>query len=756
MKQISVIKRDGNKELFDFDKINIILKSACKKFENTSPEEIVKHSQIQFSDGMETYKIHDILIHSAAELISEDIPEYQYVAAHLLMYKLRKEVYGSQSPKSIVEQLYDNKNLYHDSLFTEYDVDDYEFFNNHIVHERDYNFNYLGLRTYIDKQCLQNRGYKTNKQKRYRETPQITYMIMFMYGFANIQDKQLRRELIIKAYDFLSLEYLSFPTPLMIGCRTKSPQNSSCAKIKIGDSLPSICASVTAITKYIAAKAGLGVNVGSIRPALSPVRNGESLAAGLIPYIRLVQAAVKSTSQQGVRSGSATLFCPIWHLEIEDYIVLKNNRGTEFNRARHLDYAVSWNNYLLNRAINKQPITLFSPQLTDLYDSFFSKDARKFIELYEHYEKCDDIPKKVVDGYELLVKWVNERFETRRNYFFHAQNVNYHTPFLDQIEQSNLCMEIAIPNHHFESEYNDELGEISLCTLSGINVGKNDILEKMPDLMYILVKLLNELLIKQQYASDYARRNTEKYNPLGIGVINYAYFLAKNYEQYGSKGGLKLTHELFESMYYNALKASVECAKDYGKCSAFDKTIYAQGKTLLDTYNKNVDELGNFELLQDWDSLKKEISIHGLRNATLLAQFPSETSAKITGSTFGVEPVRNVMYKRKDQDTNEKFIAPESKKLKYWYDLPFSTKDFTSRYIKNIAIMQKFICQAISANTYYDPTLYDDGKVPITDVINDIFEASYYGVKTLYYSNLRDVAGDSVHGKEETCDGCVV
>ena len=750
---MKVQKRNGTFEELDYEKIHTVVKNACEGLSGVSYSDIVLNAKIQFADKIKTEKIHELIINSAAELISEDHTNYQYVAARLLNYQIRKQVFGSEHPHTLKKQIDDYKHFYHDDVY-KYNDEELEYLNNKIDHSRDNQFAYIGLRTYIDKYCLQDRAYKVKKSKRYIESPQLSYMILAMYAFSDIEDRKERLEQVVELYDVLSLNEISLPTPVMAGCRTKRPQNSSCVKVDVGDSLDGIFSANHVIAKYIAAKAGLGINIGKIRAANAPVRNGEAVASGIVPYIRCLQTTVKSTTQSGVRGGSATLFLPIWHHDVEDFLVMKNNRGTEFNRARHLDYAVSWNNYLLNRAIKKQEITLFSPhEVPDLYNAFFSKNKDDFIKLYEKYEKQDGLMKRKIDGYELLSKWIIERFETSRIYYLNVDNANQQSPFLKQIEQSNLCMEILIPNAPFESVSGDDNGEIALCTLAGINLGIPKIKSKIPKLMKILVNLLNHLLIKQDYESEYARKNTQKYNPLGIGVINYAYFLAKNYEKYGSEGGLELTHEIFESMYYHGLKSSVEFAKKYGKCTGFEDSIYFQGKTLLDTYNKNVDSLVDYEYKQDWDTLKKDIKEYGLRNITLLAQFPAETSAKISNATFGVEPIRSIVISRKDQDTVENYVVPEANKLKNWYDNPFA-RDFTKRYIKNIAVMQKYMCQSISANTYYDPTKYENEQVPISEVIYDVLYATKYGLKTLYYSNIRDVAGEAV--TDESCESCVV
>ncbi|MBP5790245.1 MAG: ribonucleoside-diphosphate reductase subunit alpha [Neisseriaceae bacterium] len=747
--QLKVTKRDGRLEPIDLDKIHKVISWAAEGLDNVSVSQVELKTHIQFYNGIRTADIHETIIKAAADLISEEVPDYQYLAARLNIFHLRKIAFGGFEPphllahtqKLVAEKRYDK------ALLLDYSEDEFNELNQYIRHERDMDFSYAAVKQLEGKYLVQDRV-----THQVFESPQFLYMLVAMCLFSKYPQNQ-RISLIKRFYDAVSLFKISLPTPIMSGVRTPSRQFSSCVLIECDDSLDSINATTSSIVKYVSQRAGIGINAGRIRALGSPIRGGEAQHTGCIPFFKMFQAAVKSCSQGGVRGGAATLFYPLWHLEVESLLVLRNNRGVEENRVRHLDYGVQINKTLYQRLIKSQNITLFSPaDVPDLYEAFFA-DQEKFAVLYEQYENNPNIRKRSIPAVDLFSLMMQERASTGRIYIQNVDHCNTHSPFIPEIapvRQSNLCLEIALPTKPL-SDINDENGEIALCTLSAINLGALDNLDELENLTDLTVRALDALLDYQDYPIKAAKIATMKRRALGIGVINYAYYLAKNGKRYSDGSALSLTHQTFEALQYYLLKASNALAREQGACPNFGDTRYAQGILPIDTYKKDLDAICNEPLHYDWEALRADIKQYGLRNSTLTALMPSETSSQISNATNGIEPPRGLVSVKQSKDGILKQVVPEIERLRHNYELLWQIPD-NEGYLKLVGIMQKFVDQAISANTNYDPKRFEGGKVPMKILLKDLLTAYKYGLKTLYYQNTRDGADDSQADLEE--DGC--
>ncbi|MDR9498056.1 MAG: class 1a ribonucleoside-diphosphate reductase subunit alpha [Hydrogenovibrio sp.] len=748
---MNVTKRHGKTEPLDLEKIHRVISWAAEGLENVSVSEVELRSHIQFYDGMKTADIHETIIKSAADLISENSPDYQHLAARLAIFHLRKKAFGRFSPPELFEHV--NKmvraKLYDPELLEAYSKIEFEELNDYIDHNRDMNFSYAAVKQLEGKYLVQNRV--TGK---IYESPQFIYMLIPMALFSHYPNEgapgTTRLDTIKRFYDAVSQFKLSLPTPIMSGVRTPTRQFSSCVLIECGDSLDSINATSSSIVKYVSQRAGIGVNVGRIRAQGSEIRGGEAYHTGMIPFIKHFQTAVKSCSQGGVRGGAATLFFPIWHLEVESLVVLKNNRGVEENRARHLDYGVQINKLMYQRMIEGGTISLFSPSdVPGLYDAFF-EDQEEFERLYKIYEADDSIRKKTLKAIDLFTQIAQERAQTGRIYVQNVDHSNTHSSFDPKqapIHQSNLCLEITLPTHSLET-LDDPDGEIALCTLSAFNLGALDNLDELEDLSDLIVRALDSLLDYQDYPVEAARRASMGRRTLGVGVTNLAYYLAKNHTKYSDGSANGLVHRTFEAIQYYLLKASVNLAKDHGACELFDQTKYAQGILPIDTYKNELDDVCQEPLHLDWETLRSEIQTHGLRNSTMTALMPCETSSQITNSTNGIEPPRGYVSVKASKDGILKQVVPGFKEHKDDYELLWQIPD-NKGYLQLVGIMQKFVDQAISANTNYDPAKFEDGRVPIKLILQDLLYAYKMGLKTLYYHNTRDGASD---GNDD--DGC--
>ncbi len=742
-------KRDGRKEPINLDKIHRVIDWASQGLNNVSVSQVELRSHIQFYDGIRTDDIHETIIKSAADLISEETPDYQYLAARLSIFHLRKIAYGQFEPPHLFDHVTNLTALgkYDQHLLQDYSREEFDLLNSTIDHWRDMNFSYAAVKQLEGKYLVQNRV-----TKKIYESPQFLYMLVAMCLFAKYKG-EVRLEYIKRFYDAVSTFKISLPTPIMSGVRTPTRQFSSCVLIECGDSLDSINATTSAIVKYVSQRAGIGVNAGRIRALGSEIRGGEAQHTGCLPFYKLFQSAVKSCSQGGVRGGAATLFYPIWHLEVESLLVLKNNRGVEENRVRHLDYGVQLNRLMYQRLINGQHITLFSPHDTPgLYDAFFA-DQDEFERLYTQYEADASIRKRSLPAVDLFSLMMQERAGTGRIYIQNVDHCNTHSPFdpsVAPVRQSNLCMEIALPTNAL-NDINDTEGEIALCTLSAFNLGALESLDELEGLADLVVRALDALLEYQDYPVKAALNATDKRRSLGVGVINYAYYLAKNGTNYTSDAALGLTHRTFEAIQYYLLKASVQLAREFGPCGAFNQTTYAKGILPIDTYKSDLDAVCSEPLLLDWESLRKEIQQDGLRNSTLTALMPSETSSQIANATNGIEPPRGLVSVKQSKDGILRQVVPEIDRLRDQYQLLWKMPN-NEGYLKLVGIMQKFVDQSISANTNYDPTRFEGGRVPMKQLLKDLLQVYKLGIKTLYYHNTRDGATEG--GTEAEDDGC--
>ena len=751
---ILVQKRDGRLEKIDLDKIHRVIEWAAEGLDNVSVSQVEISSHIQFYDKITTKSIHETIIKSAADLISAATPDYQYLAARLAIFHLRKIAFGQFEPPHLFDHVtkLTQEGRYDAHILQDFSKEEFDTLNNYIDHNRDLSFAYAAVKQMEGKYLVQDRV-----TKQVFESPQFLYMLVGMCLFASYDkqyDKAARLDYIKRFYDTTSTFKISLPTPIMSGVRTPSRQFSSCVLIECDDSLDSINATTSAIVRYVSQRAGIGVNAGRIRALGSPIRGGEAQHTGCIPFYKLFQTAVKCCSQGGVRGGAATLFYPIWHLEVENLLVLKNNRGVEDNRVRHMDYGVQINKTIYQRLIKNQNVTLFSPSdVPGLYDAFFA-DQAEFERLYEQYEQDASIRKRSVPAQELFSLMMQERASTGRIYVQNVDHCNTHSPFdpsVAPIRQSNLCMEIALPTQPLDN-INDESGEIALCTLSGINLGEINQLEDIKEPAELIVRALDALLDYQDYPVIAAKNGSMKRRTLGIGVINYAYYLAKNGTKYSDPTALGLTHRTFEALQYYLLVASNKLAKEQGACPAFGDTTYSQGILPIDTYKADIDAICNEPLQLDWEALRHDIKTHGLRNSTLTALMPSETSSQIANATNGIEPPRGLVSVKASKDGILKQVVPEIDKLKDQYELLWQMPN-NKGYLSLVAIMQKFIDQSISTNTNYDPTKFEDSRVPMKVMIQDLLMAYKLGVKTLYYHNTRDGANDAQDDLENGCAG---
>ena len=748
--KIQVTKRNGRLEPIDLDKIHKVIAWAADGLDNVSVSQVELKSHIQFYEGIKTRDIHETIIKSAADLISEDTPDYQYLAARLAIFHLRKIAYNKFTPPHLFDhvQKLTDAGKYDAHILADYSRAEFDELEAYLDHWRDMNLAYAAVEQMAGKYLVQDRVSKT-----VFESPQFLYMLVGMCLFASY-DKSERLDYVKRFYDATSEFKISLPTPIMSGVRTPSRQFSSCVLIECGDNLDSINATTSAIVRYVSQRAGIGINAGRIRALGSPIRGGEAQHTGCIPFYKLFQTAVKCCSQGGVRGGAATLFYPLWHLEVESLLVLKNNRGVEDNRVRHMDYGVQLNKTMYTRLIKGQDISLFSPSdVPGLYDAFF-EDQDKFEELYTKYEQDKSIRSRQIPATELFSLMMQERASTGRIYIQNVDHCNTHSPFdptVAPIRQSNLCMEIALPTKPLDN-INDEAGEIALCTLSAVNLGKVEHVSDIEEPAELIVRALDALLDYQDYPVKAAENGSMRRRTLGVGVINYAYYLAKNGVRYSDDSALSLTHQTFEALQFYLLKASNKLAKEQGACPAFNETTYSQGILPIDTYKKDLDQICQEPLHLDWETLRTEITTHGLRNSTLTALMPSETSSQIANATNGIEPPRGLVSIKASKDGILKQVVPEIERLRGQYELLWQMPN-NDGYIKLVAIMQKFVDQSISANTNYDPVRYAGGRVPMKILLKDLLNAYKLGVKTLYYHNTRDGANDAQADMEDDCAG---
>ena len=734
-KEILVQKRNGRgKEPLNIEKIHEMVEYACEDIAGVSSSQVEMSSGLQFYDGISTDEIQQILVKSASDLISLDNPNYQYVAARLLLFSLRKQIFHRMwdHPK-----LYDHTKkgidigVYDEKILEWYDKKDFDRMEGWLDHNRDYDFTYAGLRQVIDKYLVQDRS--TGEMF---ETPQFMYMLISATIFAQYP-KNKRMSYVKKYYDAISKFKINIPTPVMAGVRTPIRQYASCVLVDVDDTLPSIFSSDMAIGNYVAQRAGIGINAGRIRGINSRIRGGEVQHTGVIPFLKKFEATVKCCTQNGVRGGSATVHFPIWHKEIEDIIVLKNNKGTEDNRVRKLDYSIQLSKLFYERFIEDEEITLFSPhEVPELYEAWGTPE---FDELYKIAERKTSVTKKKVSAQTLFFDLLKERAETGRIYIMNIDHCNTHSSFKDRVTMSNLCQEITLPTDPIQ--HIDGTGEIALCILSAINVGTIREVEELGPLCDLAVRALDEIIDHQKYPVKAAEVSTKARRSLGIGYIGLAHYLAKNKVQYSDKEALKLVDELTEAFQFYLLKASNTLAEEKGKCEYFDRTKYSDGILPIDTYKKEVDELVKTKFNYDWEWLRSKIKKHGLRHSTLSAQMPSESSSVVSNATNGIEPPRDYLSVKKSKKGTLKQIVPQYATLKNNYTLLWDMAG-NEGYINIVAVMQKYFDQAISGNWSYNPENYEDNQVPVSVMAQDLLSTYKYGWKTSYYQNTYDAKKD--------------
>ena len=732
-----VQKRDGRVESLDLDKMHLMVEEACDGLSNVSASQVEMTSGIQFYDGITTAEIQEILIKSASDLIDLDHPNYQFVAARLLLFSLRKQLYGGRREMpSLIDHItklaYDDH--YDRDIFTKYSQEEIEKVETFIDHDRDFLFTYAGLRQVVDKYLVQDRSVG-----KVHETPQFMYMMIALTIFREYP-KETRLSYVRRYYDAISKHRLNIPTPIMAGVRTPLRQFASCVLVDVDDTLDSIFSSDMAIGRYVAQRAGIGINAGRIRGINSKIRGGEVQHTGVVPFLKKFESTVRCCTQNGIRGGSATVHFPIWHQEIQDIIVLKNNKGTEDNRVRKLDYSIQISKIFYERFIANGEISLFSPHdVPGLYDAFGTDG---FDDLYVSFERDESVPRKSIKAQELILDILKERAETGRLYLMNIDHCNTHSSFKDKIEMSNLCQEITLPTYPL-SHIDDQVGEIALCILSAVNVGKIKSDEELEDLCDLAVRGLDELIDYQDYPIIAAELATKARRSLGIGYIGLAHYLAKLGYSYDSQEAWDAVHGLSESFQYYLLKSSNQLAKEKGHCEYFGRTKYSSGTLPIDTYKKDVDELVSTELQHDWDMLRNDILEYGLRNSTLSAQMPSESSSVVSNATNGIEPPRGYLSIKKSKKGPLKQIVPQYASLKNNYTLLWDMKD-NGGYIRIVAVMQKFFDQAISGNWSYNPENYPDNEVPVSQMAKDFLTTYKYGWKTSYYQNTHDLKSDEV------------
>ena len=759
-----VVKRDGSIQPLDLEKMHLMVEEACKGLAGVSASQVEIQSGIQFYDGITTAEIQEILIKSASDLISVDHPNYQYVAARLLLFSVRKSLYGGIRDLPHLEQhIYSctNIDVYDKDIFNKYSKEEIDKANGFIEHSRDFLFTYAGLRQVVDKYLVQDRS-----GGGVYESPQFMYIMIALTIFAEYP-KEVRMNYVKKYYDAVSKHKINIPTPIMGGVRTPIRQFASCVLVDIDDTLDSIFSSDMAIGRYVAQRAGIGINAGRIRGINSKIRGGEVQHTGVVPFLKKFEATVRCCTQNGIRGGSATVHFPIWHQEIRDIIVLKNNKGTEDNRVRKLDYSIQLSALFYQRFIDNEQITLFSPHdVPNLFDSFGSPE---FDELYRTYEANESIPKTTIGAQELILELLKERAETGRIYIMNIDHCNSHSSFKDKVTMSNLCQEITLPTYPLQ-HIDDHLGEIALCILSAINVGKVQSDKELEDLCDLSVRALDELIDYQEYPVKAAETATRARRSLGIGFIGLAHYLAKLGYKYDSQEAWDAVHQLSESFQFYLLKASNNLAKEKGYCENFGRTKYADGILPIDTYKKDVDEISNPDYQHDWESLRASILEHGLRHSTLSAQMPSESSSVVSNATNGIEPPRDYLSVKKSKKGPLKQVVPSYGSLKNNYTLLWDMPDNTG-YINVVAVMQKFFDQAISGNWSYNPEHFDDSEVPVSVMAQDLLTTYKYGWKTSYYQNTNDMKSDEIEeetpnleclmkeinsSEEEECESCTI
>jgi ribonucleoside-diphosphate reductase alpha chain len=760
-----VVKRDGKTEPLDLNKLHVMVEEACKDLAGVSASQVEMQSGIQFYDGITTAEVQEILIRSASDLIDLEHPNYQFVAARLLLFAVRKQLFGRIHDCPTVKQQVERcvgRGVYDSEILSLYSDEEFDKLQSFIDHHRDYLFTYAGLRQVVDKYLVQDRSTGA-----LYETPQFMYLLISATIFSKYP-KETRLDYVKKYYDAISKHKINIPTPIMAGVRTPLRQFASCVLVDVDDTLDSIFSSDMAIGKYVAQRAGIGINAGRIRGINAKIRGGEVQHTGVVPFLKKFEATVRCCTQNGIRGGSATVHFPIWHQEIEDILVLKNNKGTEDNRVRKLDYSIQISKLFYERFIKNEEISLFSPHdVPGLYDAFGTEG---FDELYNVYERHESIPRKTIGAQELFLDLLKERAETGRIYIMNIDHCNSHSSYLDKIEMSNLCQEITIPTKPIQ-HIDDPNGEIALCILSAINIGKIKTNEDLEVLCDLAVRSLDELIDYQNYPVRAAEIATRARRSLGVGYIGLAHYLARHGVKYEDSTAWNLVHDLTEAFQYYLIRATVNLAKEKGACEYSHRTKYGIGILPIDTYKKEVDEIVPNNLKYDWDSLREQVKQYGVRNSTLSAQMPSESSSVVSNATNGIEPPRGYLSIKKSKKGPLKQIVPQYQTLKNNYTLLWDMPSNIG-YINIVAVMQKFFDQAISGNWSYNPEHYANNEVPVSVMAQDMLTCFRLGHKTAYYQNTYDIKTDEVveeskedlqsllddimSSDEEGCESCTI
>jgi ribonucleoside-diphosphate reductase alpha chain len=749
---MQVVKSSGIATLFEPNKIIQVLDWATKNT-NIDPYDLYERVKPYLQDGMSTRDIQTAIIKVAANAISVQEPDFQYVASNLAMFALRKDVYGQFEPPSFIDHISRvvNEGLYDKEILQKWSAEEIAYLESRIDHNRDFELTYAGTMQLKEKYLVKNRS--TGKVY---ETPQFAFMLIGMCLHQDEPNERIKH--VLRFYDAVSQRQISLPTPIMAGVRTPTRQFSSCVVIEGGDSLNSINKAANSIIKYISKRAGIGINAGMIRAEGSKIGHGEVKHTGVIPFWKHFQTAVKSCSQGGVRGGAATLYYPIWHLEVENLLVLKNNKGVDENRIRHLDYGIQINDLMIERLIKNDYITLFSPEIMAgaLYESYF-KNADEFRELYEQLEKDPTVRKKRIKALELFETFFTERSGTARIYPYFVDNVGDHGPFIRDIatvKQSNLCCEIALPT----KDVGGDDPEIALCTLAAFVLDSFDYQDQdmVNELSEVMVRALDNLLDYQDYPVEEALK-AKKRRALGVGVTNYAGFLANNFATYDDANDL--THELFERLQYGLITASVKLAKEKGHCEYYSDTRWSRGELPIDWYNKKIDNVAAPNYVCDWEQLREDLKLHGIRNSTLSALMPCESSSQVSNSTNGIEPPRGPVSVKESKEGSFNQVVPKVEDNLELYDYLWQmTKRGMRGYLTQAAIMQKFVCQSISTNFSYDPQNFPKGKVEMSVMMRDMLYFWSLGGKTAYYHNTRDGSGTDdyeIEGpKADDCAAC--
>ena len=735
---MNVIKRNGQSEPLNLEKVHQMVEFACEGVAGVSESAIEMNSNLQFFDGIKSSEIQEILIKSASDLISLDAPNYQFVAARLLLFSIRKQVFPEWNTTGYLPlrdhvSVCVDAGVYDKSILTKYSDQEWQQLDSFIDHDRCYGFTYAGLRQIVDKYLVQDRS-----TGRLYETPQYMYIMVAATLFQDYPP-QTRLDYVQRYYTATSKGKINLPTPVLAGVRTPMRQFASCVLVDVDDTLDGIFSSDMAIGRYVAQRAGIGINAGRIRGINAKIRGGEVQHTGVVPFLKKFEATVRCCTQNGIRGGSATVHFPIWHQEIEDIIVLKNNKGTEDNRVRKLDYSIQISKLFYERFIRNEDISLFSPHdVPGLYDAFGTDG---FDALYASYEADPGCPRRTINAQELFLNILKERAETGRLYIMNIDHCNSHSSFKDKVNMSNLCQEITLPTDPIQ-HIDDDAGEIALCILSAINVGKIRSHNELEELCDLAVRGLEELIDYQKYPVAAAERSTLSRRSLGIGYIGLAHYLAKQGFKYDDPAALSEVHRLTEAFQYNLLVASNQLAKEKGQCDGFPRTKYADGILPIDTYKQDVDELAAPDYQYDWEALRESIKEYGLRHSTLSAQMPSESSSVVSNATNGIEPPRDYLSVKKSKKGPLKQIVPGYPHLKSKYTLLWDMPS-NEGYIKVVSVMQKFFDQAISGNWSYNPENYDNNEVPSSVMANDLLTTYKYGWKTSYYQNTYDAKKDA-------------